>query len=970
MKRNLLLLCVLILLSATKIFAQVNVTATLGSITGTYTNLKTAFDNINNGVHQGAITISITGNTTETATANLNGSTGTAYYSSVSISTTGAWTISGNNIASAVIKFTGADDVTLDGNNQLKITNTNATTSSTLIWVASTSGGDPAKNNVIRNCILVGNSNITTYAGISQASENNFKAVADAPNSDNTYTENTITKTYTGIALFGDASLETGNQVIKNTIGSSATDADKIGFRGIYFYNQDGILVDQNQILGVKGSNSSNYIPLAGIVADGNINGGKITKNRISNVENTNISGWEADGITLMSTNAATSLMVNNNYIWNIVGYGWNYSAIDNGHGIAIKDGGKYLIHFNSINLVANQTTGISSGIYISYSSDGNHEITNNIFANQQTANTRYAIYSDESASAYSIINYNDYYCTGTLGYLAGDITTLAAWKTATGQDLNSAALDPVYTAATNLDLFPSSPLNGMGNYMAAVPTDIYGTTRNNPTDIGAHEMTPSPCSSANGGTATASNTDFCASGTATLSAINYSYGLGIGYQWEEATVFAGPYTALAGQTNPFNGSTGVINQTHYYRLKVTCGAATGYSNIVTITVNNPAVATTTPGSRCGYGPVTLGATAPGYTLNWYSAATGGSALGTGNSFVTPPIGATTNFYVAATTGSSEHVGPLYSPATCGTVYDSYLSDWPLRFNTYGPVTLETADVNMGTAGTLVVGLRLSGSNTNIDTRTFNLSAGFNTITLNFVISTPGQYQITNISGPVARISPFNCSYPFTSSNGNFSIVGSAVYSTSSTTTAYYNSFFNLKVTAGCEGTRTLVPATVNAPPAFSVLSATPAAICAGNSSTLFVNSANPGYTYQWQPGNLSGQSQSVTPATTGYYVVTATDASAGPYNGCVNKDSVLVTVNLTPSPITLNPNGFSTCTDIIQAITASGGTIPNKLVLSENFNSAGPGLPAGWTKTSLNGGTAPDNWTLQNTGYSGNYQQ
>ena len=38
-------------------------------------------------------------------------------------------------------------------------------------------------------------------------------------------------------------------------------------------------------------------------------------------------------------------------------------------------------------------------------------------------------------------IDYNDYYAPGTngvLGLLGGDRTTIAAWRTATGQDLNS----------------------------------------------------------------------------------------------------------------------------------------------------------------------------------------------------------------------------------------------------------------------------------------------------------------------------------------------------------------------------------------------------------------------------------------------------------------------------------------------------------------------------------------------------
>src|SRR5690606_8414060 len=58
----------------------------------------------------------------------------------------------------------------------------------------------------------------------------------------------------------------------------------------------------------------------------------------------------------------------------------------------------------------------------------------------------------------------------------------------------------------------------------------------------------------------------------------------------------------------------------------------------------------TAPGSTCGPGPVTLGATgSSGSTLNWYANATGGTSLGTGTSFTTPSINATRNYYVEAT---------------------------------------------------------------------------------------------------------------------------------------------------------------------------------------------------------------------------------------------------------------------------------------------------------------------------------
>ncbi|HLP21828.1 MAG TPA: hypothetical protein VK174_16055, partial [Chitinophagales bacterium] len=77
-------------------------------------------------------------------------------------------------------------------------------------------------------------------------------------------------------------------------------------------------------------------------------------------------------------------------------------------------------------------------------------------------------------------------------------------------------------------------------------------------------------------------------------------------------------------------------------------GSAT--SNQAALTVNTtPTITGTTPAARCETGTVNLAATASAGTIDWYAAATGGSSLGTGTSFVTPSIGSTTTYYVAAT---------------------------------------------------------------------------------------------------------------------------------------------------------------------------------------------------------------------------------------------------------------------------------------------------------------------------------
>ena len=67
--------------------AQVDVTATGGNPAASYTTLKGAFDAINAGTHKGVITITITSNTTETASAVLNASgVGASSYSGITIS--------------------------------------------------------------------------------------------------------------------------------------------------------------------------------------------------------------------------------------------------------------------------------------------------------------------------------------------------------------------------------------------------------------------------------------------------------------------------------------------------------------------------------------------------------------------------------------------------------------------------------------------------------------------------------------------------------------------------------------------------------------------------------------------------------------------------------------------------------------------------------------------------------------------
>ncbi len=81
-----------------------------------YRTLKGAFDALNAGTHQGAVTVTINQDTVETATASLNASaTGAANYASVLVQPAGGLRSITGSIAGAVIRLNGADNVTIDG---------------------------------------------------------------------------------------------------------------------------------------------------------------------------------------------------------------------------------------------------------------------------------------------------------------------------------------------------------------------------------------------------------------------------------------------------------------------------------------------------------------------------------------------------------------------------------------------------------------------------------------------------------------------------------------------------------------------------------------------------------------------------------------------------------------------------------------------------------------------------------------
>ncbi len=595
-----------------KILSGLSGTVTVGT-GGTYTTLTGTsglFAAINVNGLAGNLTANILTNITETGANALNSigyGCGSNYTLTIKPSAGVTAAITGSS-AAALLKLNGADYVTIDGSNSggttkdLTISNTNAGTSSAVIWVGSSSASDGATHNTVKNCIITGNDPNTTLGGIISSSGTTIGSAAEAANSNNTYQNNTVNKCYYGIGAVGAAAGESGTTISNNLIGS-VTPASKIGNVGLFISNQTNAVVSNNTIFGVTTSSTSTT---SGILVGGAISGGSISGNKISDIKNTNSTGYGCNGILLTASSTTSNLTISNNMIWDIAGYGFSADgAADNGYGIAADGGGGYNIYFNTVSMNTDQTStsglpaafNVTSGVTAANSLD----VRNNIFSNTQTVGTdRFSIICEAANNVFSNINYNDYQSGADLGSFAGSNTaTLTAWQSATGKDVNSISVAPVFTSASDLHLVVGSncAIDHRGTPITGITTDIDNDTRNAGfPDIGADEfLNPAPILSS-----TLTPTAICSGAAFIYTAVSITPS--VSFTWSRAAITGITEAAASGTSNVseiLTNTTGApINVTYVYTT-----TATICSNIenVVVTVNpKPSLSSTvTPPTIC-----------------------------------------------------------------------------------------------------------------------------------------------------------------------------------------------------------------------------------------------------------------------------------------------------------------------------------------------------------------------------------
>jgi gliding motility-associated-like protein len=124
--------------------------------------------------------------------------------------------------------------------------------------------------------------------------------------------------------------------------------------------------------------------------------------------------------------------------------------------------------------------------------------------------------------------------------------------------------------------------------------------------------------------------------------------------------------------------------------------------------------------------------------------------------------------------------------------------------------------------------------------------------------------------------------------------------------------FINIKVidALGCPATTTL---NFPVPPVFSYSAANPAPVCIGKTVTLSATASGGagGYSYVWNPGNMSGQSVSFNPSGSGNYSLNVYDQ-----NGCTLAPFIVTVTVSAPLSINLNSSNSGICPGTTAQIT------------------------------------------------------
>ncbi|MDQ0476862.1 T9SS type A sorting domain-containing protein [Chryseobacterium sp. MDT2-18] len=521
-----------------------------------YNTLVNAIARVNSSGISGPVTFLIDENQTVTSPITINQFVGSSAVNTLTIKPNIGRnvTVSGDINDGSILAFNNAANIIIDGNNlsadnMLTIYNKNNFGYGKR---AAIQFYNDSSNNKIQNLkvnleiagITTGILSVGIFAG-----GQSLGTKGNNPN--NTIKNVTFTNVKQALMVVGENQNNKDWNILNNTIKS--TDDNTKAFLGIYILNAYNYTISGNTVSGIKLPAGVGSSPFHSGVYLENANNSFVSRNIISNIQNSagNAVGYgifikgdynqvndnSVKGLDSNSTNdgsygiksegnnttiyrndianvfsseakntngiyvSGNNQLVYNNFVNDVKAAGGGDPSNQSGFGIYINDGSGVKLYYNTVVLKTNQKVGVSAALFIKAGSK--LDIRNNIFINNQTASTRFAIYSEvTNSSNFDYLDYNDYFSTQHIGsfgsyYTNTNIkTSLADWKAATGKDKKSINILPAFVSPTDLHLQTGTANNALkaGAAISGITTDIDGDARDTKQPyIGADEICSLP---------------------------------------------------------------------------------------------------------------------------------------------------------------------------------------------------------------------------------------------------------------------------------------------------------------------------------------------------------------------------------------------------------------------------------------------------------------------------------------------
>jgi len=247
------------------------------------------------------------------------------------------------------------------------------------------------------------------------------------------------------------------------------------------------------------------------------------------------------------------------------------------------------------------------------------------------------------------------------------------------------------------------------------------------------------------------------------------------------------------------------IGGSYSVTIQGSCSAFASQAVVVDI-LDGPAAPIADDVSISVPGPASLFAV--GDNIQWYDVPVGGTPIGTGNSFVTPPVATATSFWVSATSDASTTpvFGAKTDRSTSGQFHTN--ADFYQFFTANEPFTIRSVKVFANGAGPRTIAVIDRADGSTVASQTFTIPSGESRVQLNFDVPAAGNYGLRCVGGNPQLWRDglgSNPAYPF--ALGTLGAVTSSSASGNNATALYYF-FYDWEVQApgfACEGPRTEV---------------------------------------------------------------------------------------------------------------------------------------------------------------------